>query len=280
MTTPIVHDGRTDAEKQYDSFKDGSAYTKPATLMLAVADFIESAASQDDQLTSLLTDLYGDERVDKDASGAVWDQVIDVITSDPRNDGRADEDAIAAWIDEQAEPVTLCDGNNGQGADWTEYRAGDVTLTIQHHGFVPRGGTPYMLEILGHDIDGPWTLAMLQQLRTDLGNLLTDDRVLATFDGEPAAPDDMADILTEIDGGDRTLLDERFDTVIDQVFELEDAQRAQAVALWEGFVAGVSAATEITIAGDVDEVIADYHDTKRRAQERLAGYRQGMGLED
>jgi hypothetical protein len=104
---------------------------------------------------------------------------------DPTNgDAKADDGPWGGIID----IITTRAGDNGQGDNWTDFRAGAITLTIQHHGYVPPKGTPYMLEILGHDIDGPWTIAMLQQLHTDLGNLLSDNRVVSAVAGDvPAA---------------------------------------------------------------------------------------------
>jgi hypothetical protein len=62
--------------------------------------------------------------------------------------------------------------------------------------------------------------------------------------GEPEATDDMIAILEEIDGGEaeaRKGIDARFDRVIDAVAELPDVQRAQAIAMWEGFLVGCAA---------------------------------------
>jgi hypothetical protein len=50
-------------------------------------------------------------------------------------------------------------------------------------------------------------------------------------------------ILEQIDGGEQDEgIDPRFDRVIDAVFDLPDHQRAQAIAVWEGFLAGIAAA--------------------------------------
>jgi hypothetical protein len=74
--------------------------------------------------------------------------------------------------------------------------------------------------------------------------LAGDKRVIAALRAAslPEATDDMISILEEIDGGERSGIDARFDRCIDAVAELPDAQRAQAIALWEGFLSGVVAA--------------------------------------
>jgi hypothetical protein len=67
-----------------------------------------------------------------------------------------------------------------------------------------------------------------------------DEQAICTWILEQQAEDTDAiiSILDDIDGGERRRIDVHFDRVIDAVAELPDAQRAQAIALWEGFLAG------------------------------------------
>jgi hypothetical protein len=71
--------------------------------------------------------------------------------------------------------------------------------------------------------------------------LLNEGAVAAWIDRQREDTDTMIAILEELDGGDEKLIDERFDRVVDAIAELPEAQRAQAIALWEGFLAGVAA---------------------------------------
>jgi hypothetical protein len=48
-------------------------------------------------------------------------------------------------------------------------------------------------------------------------------------------------IIAVLEDGERRRIDERFDRCIDAVAELPDSQRAQAISLWEGFLAGCAA---------------------------------------
>jgi hypothetical protein len=120
MTT----DPRTEAERRYDAERDGSLYRKPASLMLAVAGFIEQY-----------------ENADHTALAQEADRIIADTPIDP-----TEEAAITALLEE-----------------------------FEAH-----------LDPLGA----------------------------------------------------------RFDAVVDGVFDLPDAQRAQAIALWEGFLAGVQATAQ------------------------------------
>jgi uncharacterized Zn finger protein (UPF0148 family) len=56
--------------------------------------------------------------------------------------------------------------------------------------------------------------------------------------------DQIIDILEKVEaryGDDDEGIDPRFDRVVDAVFDLPDAQRDQAICLWEGFLAGIAA---------------------------------------
>ena len=43
-----------------------------------------------------------------------------------------------------------------------------------------------------------------------------------------------------MDGGERRAIDERFDSVIDRVADLQDSQRQAAITMLEGFLTGVA----------------------------------------
>jgi hypothetical protein len=81
------------------------------------------------------------------------------------------------------------------------------------------------------------------------GSVITDDQIAIAREAdrliaadESEDTDAIASILEDMDGGERRRIDERMDTVVDQLFGLPDAQRAQAIGWLEGFVAGVGAA--------------------------------------
>jgi hypothetical protein len=185
-----------------------------------------------------LTQAEMEARYDAERSGTAYAKPAGDLITATLEYLATDEQAVAAWIDQH---VSITH-EYGEEYACTNYIAGSIRITRQHNGYVPTGGTPNMLEIGGQSIDMPWTLPMLQQVHTDLGRLLSDARVVAALESEPEATDDMIAILEEIDGGERKGIDARFDRCIDAVAELPDAQRAIAISMWEGFLAGVQAA--------------------------------------
>jgi hypothetical protein len=107
MSSTIVHDGRTDAERAYDSQRDGSIYVKPEPRSPQfTAGFADGLAlggaifTADDQMIADWIDTHlpaaADELTD-DARRAVdldFDNVIDRVADLPDHQRRV---AIALW---------------------------------------------------------------------------------------------------------------------------------------------------------------------------------------
>jgi hypothetical protein len=214
-----------------------------------------------------LTQAEMEARYDAERSGAVYvkpapgAELLDRILALPL------EEQNAVW--EQAERIMLADEidrllakpiqivrhtHDSDGVliatPWTMYTLGNAAIDVNEGS---GGGN---LCVYGHCIDLEFDYRPL----LDLAMLLADTRLLDALDpsrneqaictwidqqaGEPEATDDMIAILEEIDGGEaeaRKGIDARFDRVIDAVAELPDAQRAQAIAMWEGFLVGCAA---------------------------------------
>jgi hypothetical protein len=128
-------------------------------------------------------------RTDYTPLSPVWEAILD-ITDDVTNDGRdkdAEREDTAAIIEildaiDGGEQAVTVESGAYEESTWTEYRTSTVVLTKHDSGGVPPGVSPYILDIYEHEIDQQWTLAMLQQLHADLGEMLNDARVVAAFD--------------------------------------------------------------------------------------------------
>ncbi len=85
----------TEAEMiaRYDAMKDGSLYTKPASLLLAVADFIDTPISPIER--KAIAALYPDTPISP----------------------AADEDAVAAWIDDNDTIAAILEEMDGGESD-------------------------------------------------------------------------------------------------------------------------------------------------------------------
>lgn len=259
---------RTEAEMEarYDAERSGQLYTQPSGADKPELPRFPRDGSDADVLrwreqvrqvgSPLFNDLldWVDQHFAKEEAEAtkpaetLIGAVLEYIAQVEADEATADDD-----------PVTLRDGNNGQGGDWTECSAGDATLIIQHHGFVPPGGTPYMLSICGHDIDGPWTIAMLQQLHSSLGYLLSDDRVLSAVAGDedaytPCSPawEAVLDITSDPTNDGREIpitrsrdqahREERFLNILETIEAMEEPAKSEALGYAMGVFDGLAAA--------------------------------------
>jgi hypothetical protein len=99
----------------------------------------------------------------------------------------------------------------------------------------------------------------------------TDEQAIADWIDTLLVPEDTDGIISALDG-DRRRIDERFDRVIDAVAELPDSQRQIAVALWEGFLAGVAIeeADNKESPGSIVKMLEDIEDHFDRKATRTA----------